>query len=370
MATVSKLLRRLLIAFAVLAMALSGLVVLALVGLDSGPVPFALALVLALTPVPLYLAFILRLDRYEPEPVRTVVVVFAWGATVACLVALILNSVGQLIVGDALGTDAAELYGASISAPVVEEGAKGAVLFGLLRFHRHEVDGVLDGIVYAALVGLGFATTENVLYYSQGAVEDGIPGAIGTFVVRGVMSPFAHPLFTAATGIGIGLAVGSRRGGVRLLAPLIGLLVAMGLHSLWNTSAGAGQFFGVYVLIMLPLLGFVLAVALWQRRREGRIVTSRLPHFVEAGALLPGDVTALSTLRSRRRALKTAKRAGGRPAKRALADVQLAATELAFGRDRAARGIVRDEREAAQRETFWLERLRVRRADLAAALGR
>ena len=136
---------------------------------------------------------------------------------------------------------------------MVEESAKGAVLFGLYWWKRDEFNGLIDGIVYAALVGLGFAMTENVLYYGRGAAEEGIVGAVIVFVVRGIMSPFAHPVFTAMTGIGLGLAVGSRSRTFRVVAPLVGLAAAMALHSLWNTSAGAGLFLGVYVLIMVPI---------------------------------------------------------------------------------------------------------------------
>src|SRR5205809_319359 len=80
-----------------------------------------------------------------------------------------------------------------------------------LLFRRREFDGVVDGIVLAGLSGLGFAFTENVLYFGRaflaGQEQSLTTGffAVGfTFVLRGVLSPFAHPLFTAMTGIGLG----------------------------------------------------------------------------------------------------------------------------------------------------------------------
>ncbi len=54
-----------------------------------------------------------------------------------------------------------------ISAPIVEEGAKGLFLVGLLIFRRRELDGVVDGIVYAGLTAAGFAFTENILYLGR-----------------------------------------------------------------------------------------------------------------------------------------------------------------------------------------------------------
>jgi RsiW-degrading membrane proteinase PrsW (M82 family) len=366
---VTALLRRLLVAAAVLAMVLSGLVLIAALGADAEPVVFLLAVGLAIAPVPLYLALLLRLDRYEPEPVRTVLFAFFWGATVACLVALVLNTLGSVIVGSSFGNDAAELYGGSISAPVVEETAKGAVIYGLYRWHRAEFDGVLDGIVYAGCVGLGFAMTENVLYYGEGAASEGLTGALATFVVRGLMAPFAHPLFTAATGIGLGLAARTSRRGVRVVAPWAGLAVAIGLHSLWNTTAGAGLFLGVYVLVMVPLFVAVLVIAAAARRREARIVRTQLPHYAAAGLLTPAEIEPLASPSERRRTRRVARRRAGPGAERALRDVQLAATELAFERDRALRGVNGDARAAAAREQRWAQTFASRRRDLQAALS-
>jgi RsiW-degrading membrane proteinase PrsW (M82 family) len=329
---VSAAMRRLIATAGVLAMALSGLVLAAALSAESQPMAFALAVGLAVAPVPLYLALLLRLDRYEPEPARTVGFAFLWGATVAALAALIINTVGIALVGGSLGGNAAEVYGGSISAPLVEETAKAAVIYGLYRFNRAEFDGVLDGIVYAGCVGLGFAMTENVIYYGQGAAADGVPGALATFVVRGLLSPFVHPLFTAATGIGLGLAAQTRRPAVRMAAPWAGLATAVALHSLWNTAAGAGRLLSVYLLLMLPLLTVVLAIAAAARRREVRILRAELPAIVA-----PDEVAVLVSLPARRLARRQARRAGGRRAQRAVRARQVAMTELAFERYRLRR---------------------------------
>jgi RsiW-degrading membrane proteinase PrsW (M82 family) len=349
---VASALRFLLIAALVLAMLLAGFLVLVLAGLESGPVAFGLAVVLALLPVPLYLAAVLFVDRFEPEPLPMIAIAFAWGATIAALAAIVLNTLGEVVVSDQLGTRAAELYGYSISAPIVEEVAKASVLFGFFLWRRREFNGVVDGIVYAALVGLGFAMTENVLYYGRGAVEEGVVGAVGTFVVRGLLSPFAHPLFTAMTGIGLGIAATSRSRVVRLVAPLAGLVAAMLLHSLWNTSAGTGLFFGVYLLIMLPLLALLGVVVLFALRREGRVIAAQLR------GLLPDDeVAMLSSIGARRRARRDARRTGGKPAERAMRERQRAATELAFHRAQARDGVLPRTRLTAARESALVARL-------------
>ncbi|MDQ3742077.1 MAG: PrsW family intramembrane metalloprotease, partial [Actinomycetota bacterium] len=298
----------------VITMITCGLIVLAIAGLETGGVAFALALCLAVLPVPVYLAIVLWIDRFEPEPLRMIVLTFAWGATVACFVAILLNTIGEVIVAEELGTEAAEVYGASFSAPVVEEAAKGAALFAIFWWKRDEFNGIIDGIVYAALVGLGFAMTENVLYYGRGAAEEGIVGAVVTFVVRGIMSPFAHPLFTAMTGIGLGLAVASRSRTLRAVFPLVGLGAAMFLHSLWNTAAGAGLFLGVYVLIMVPIFLALWGVIALGLRREARLIARHLQ-----GVLPEQEVASLSSLKARRRARRAAKARGGKRGKRAMA---------------------------------------------------
>lgn len=350
---------RLVGAGAALGMGLSGLVVLAAIGVEADPVVVALAILLAATPVPLLAAGVLWLDRFEPEPPRALIFTFAWGATVACLVALVLNTAGEAVVGSNLGADAAEIYGGSISAPVVEEAAKGVAIWLVIR-RRRELDGILDGIVYAGMVGLGFAMTENVLYYTRGAVEDGIEGALATFVVRGVLSPFAHPVFTAMTGIGFGVAARTQRRWLRAVAPWTGLGLAMALHSLWNTSTlGGSTFLGVYLLVMVPIFFAILLVARLDRRRQVRVLRRHLPAYVEAGWLTPDEAAMLTDLEARRRARRHSRAVGGRRERRRVADLQLLATELAFLRDRRERGLVGDEwQDHERRELARLRALR------------
>ena len=265
-------------------------------------------LVLATLPAPVYLYLGLWIDRYEPEPPRLLAWAFLWGATGATLIALVVNTTGQAVVGGAFGAAVGQLYGGSLSAPFVEEIAKAAVLYAIYRWRRHEFDGVLDGIVYAGMVGLGFAFTENVLYYGRTALEGGDVLA-ATFFVRGVMAPFAHHRFTSLTGLGLGLAA-LREGAPWRVAPVVGLIGAMVLHSLWNTSAGlAGGvgFLGVYASVMVPVFLALLGVVIAAMVRERHVLERYLTPEVAVGVLGPRRWR-----RSPRRV-----RAGGRSAPRA-----------------------------------------------------
>lgn len=328
-----------------IALGFCGLVVIGLVRSSVGTAGVVVGALCALVPVGPVVATFLWVDRWEPEPPRTLLAAFLWGACFATLTALLINSSATVVVDQVLGREGANLVGAVAVAPVVEEAVKGAFLVGMLFFRRREFDGVVDGIVYAGLVAAGFAFTENILYLGRAFTEDAgvgqVASVLGVLVLRGVISPFAHPLFTAMIGIGAGIASRSKSVARRVAAVVIGYLVAVALHSLWNTSASVldgGLFLAVYAFVMVPVFVALAIVVVWQRRREQRIVASQLPAFAAAGWIVPSEVPLLSSLAGRQGWRAAVRRRSGREAAKAVADYQAAVTELAFLRDRLARG--------------------------------
>jgi protease PrsW len=325
-----------------------GLVVLGLVSGSIGVGAVLVGALCALVPVgPVVWAF-LWVDRWEPEPPRTLLFAFLWGACVAALTALLINSSAVLVADAVLGQGSGDVLGASIIAPIVEEGVKGAFVVGLLIFRRREFDGIVDGIVYAGLVGAGFAFTENILYMGRAFAESGglvgqDGGVLAVLILRGLLSPFAHPLFTSMTGIGCGLAALSRSAPARVLYVLVGYALAVVLHALWNSSAtfGGGEaFLGVYLFFMVPLFLAMIGLAAWQRRREQRTVAEQLPAFAMAGWIAPSEVALLSTLAGRNRWRRAVRQRSGKDAEKAVTEYQTAVTELAFLRARMSRGAV------------------------------
>ncbi|QJY45765.1 PrsW family intramembrane metalloprotease [Pseudonocardia broussonetiae] len=328
-----------------LALAICGLVVIGLVAGSVGPGGVVVGALCALLPVGPVVAAFLWIDRWEPEPPRLLLLAFLWGACFATLSALLINSGAALLIDELTGQG--DVYGAVIVAPIVEEAFKGVFLVGLLVFRYREFDGIVDGIVYAGLVAAGFAFTENILYIGRAFAEDSVAGqsgaVLGVLLVRGVLSPFAHPLFTAMTGIGAGIAARHRNPVVRVLAIAVGYVVAVFLHALWNgsaTIAGGGVFLGVYAFVMLPLFLVMIGVVLWQRRREQRTVADQLPLFAQAGWIAPSEVPLLSSLAGRRGWQAAVRRRSGRATAKAVMGYQAAVTELAFLRARIARGTV------------------------------
>src|SRR2546426_11072498 len=190
--------------FAAMVAAVLGLIVLLLIGAETGPVELVIGLICACLPVPIYVMLLLWIDRYEAEPLWMLATAFFWGALVAVLVAFIFNTSLSIIAAVAThNAQVGEAFGAVISAPIVEESSKALILLILFLWKKDEFDGIVDGIVYAGMVGLGFAMTENVLYYGR-SVQGGLEGLTFIFILRGMAAPFSHPLFTSMTGIGLG----------------------------------------------------------------------------------------------------------------------------------------------------------------------
>ncbi|MFI1169717.1 PrsW family intramembrane metalloprotease [Streptomyces sp. NPDC020801] len=329
---------------------LSGLVILALVRRQTGTEGFLVGLGLAVLPVPLLMAAFRWLDRVEPGPWRNMLFAFAWGACAAALIAIVANSFATHWIATATADpSSADTLGATVIAPVVEESAKAAAVLLIFLFRRRDFTGIVDGVVIAGVTATGFAFTENILYLGTAFGTDQLSGGRGiasvtaaTFFVRVIMSPFAHPLFTVLTGIGFGAAALSadRQHLRRILLPLAGLLLAMGMHAFWNGSSNFGQygFFAVYGAFMVPAFGLLTWLVIWTRQRELRTVREELPAYAAAGWLTPAEPFALGSMRARRLAREYAGRHLGKPAARTVSQYEAYATSLAFLRHRGNRG--------------------------------
>jgi protease PrsW len=332
--------------------------------LSGAPGALVIGMVLASIPVAPLIASYLWLDRYEPEPRSLLVLGLGWGAFVATAAALLLQLFEPVI----FRTTHASL--ATVVAPITEEGSKGLFILLLLFYRRQELDGILDGIVYAGMVGIGFAFTENILYLTSAYMgsdgqSGGLGGAVGLFVVRCVFGPFAHPFFTAFTGIGIGIAVGSRSKVVRVVAPVVGYLVAVAAHASWNASLmfdGGRNAVTTYFFLMVPAFLLLLGFAVWSRRREGRVLTAALTDCAQRGFLDPAEVPWLSRIPARRFARRYAEKAGGSQARRTMVAYQREAVELGFLHSRYLRGVPPPDFAVLGQE--HVERMRVLRPGL------
>jgi RsiW-degrading membrane proteinase PrsW (M82 family) len=351
------------IALAIVAILISlmlGLLVLLVIGIETGPIGFILGLLAATIPVPLYVVLVLWIDRYEGEPLWMLSTAFFWGALVAPFFAFLFNTSSGLIVGAlAADTQAGKAFASVISAPIVEEMGKAFILLIFFFWKKDEFDGVVDGIVYASMAGLGFAMTENILYYGNAAETSG--GVLtATVIVRGFFAPFSHPLFTSLTGIGLGLARQSTNIAVKVLTPVVGLLMAIFMHSIWNASAvfgGGGVFILTYIVVMVPAFLIMLIVIMMSLRREGQVVRQFLQTDTERGFLTREEYEQLCSVFGRMGSSFNAFSQTGFKGWRSRRRFNQLASELAFHRSRVSRGIRSRHHDPLAQEAAYLHAL-------------
>lgn len=283
---------------------------------------FLAALFLSFVPAFLCAAVVYWLDRYEKEPRLLLGAVFFWGAVVAVIGALVAQRVLAGAVTAATGSErAADVAGSTLFAPITEESLKGIAILAVFLVLRREFDSMLDGIVYAAIVALGFAATENVFYLYGEFTEQGMEGLLSLFVVRVVLGIWNHPFYTVWIGIGLALSRLSPNLLVRWLAPPLGWAMALGFHSLHNTLATFAE--------SAPGLGLVMFLVDWcgwlsisvlilvSIYREGRLLGTHLAEEVGLGRLTPAQYkTATSSWAQSGARLRTLVGTGRRPTRR------------------------------------------------------
>ena len=233
----------------------------------------------------IYTIVIYWIDRYEKEPWWLLTATFLWGAVPSIIAALLINT-GLSIPFYLLSEGVGDFVGAAVIAPFVEESLKGFALLGIFFLWRHELDSYLDGIIYAAMVGMGFALVENVFYFVSVFDQGGWNAWGGTVFLRAILFGLNHALFTSMTGLGLATARLSRNQTVRFVAPVVGWMVAVFLHALHNFSATVGG--GMVLILFLSDFGGLLITILiigWSIWQEGRWIQTYLQEEVRWGAL-------------------------------------------------------------------------------------
>jgi RsiW-degrading membrane proteinase PrsW (M82 family) len=326
-------------AIGIVVAALVGLLVIGYIALALGFSALVIGSLLALVPLAIVLLAVAWVDRWEPEPRWALWFAFLWGAAVSVAIALLVDLSLQLLLAyTEPGGSPNEALAAVVQAPIVEETAKGIGVLLIYAFSRSHFDGPVDGLVYAATVAAGFAFTENILYFGAALAEGGAGELGATFVVRGLFSPFAHVLFTACTGLLIG--VGARRGGGAGVVGwfLLGLAGAVFLHAVWNGSLTfADDAIGLYFTVQVPIFIGAVLLTLFLRFQEVRVTRARLSEYAAAGWFSRAEVEMLATPAGRRQARAWAR--SQTPPRTALMRRLIAdATRLAFNRHAVVTG--------------------------------
>ncbi|APH03144.1 hypothetical protein ASJ30_10610 [Janibacter indicus] len=337
-----------------------------IIGAESGVLATLVGLLFALIPLVFVLPLFLWLDRFEAEPWRYLATAFLYGAFGSTLAALVLNSLGGFVLMGYTDAESANVLSAVFIAPLTEETFKGLFLLVMWWFMRKEFNGLTDGIVYAGIVAAGFAFTENILYLGRALDQGGTEALLGTFALRGLVSPFCHPMFTAMTGIGVGMASLSRQTPVKIIAPFVGWCAAVLLHGLWNLGASAGAT-GLVVNLSFGFVVFVVFVAfvVWTRQREGKVIGHHLLPYADSGWISRDEVSMLSSMKERRVARRWARARGGSSAVQSMRSFQDTASELALLRFRTLRHEA--DHESLHKERVLLDSMTARRREFVGA---
>jgi len=276
-------------------------------------------------------------DRYEKEPLGLLAITFVWGAIPAILISLVAEALFGIPLAGLQAERLANVLEASAMAPIVEEVAKGVAILGVFLLFRREFDDLLDGVVYGALVGIGFGMTENLIYFVSSFLEGGWTDLGVVIFLRSVVFGLNHAFFTAFTGAGFGLARLARRRWQRWLAPLLGLGAAIAFHGMHNLGVTLAEVsLAGFLMSLLTDLGgllVVLVIVLVAWRQERRWLQEELKEEVDT-LLTATEYEAAITYGQRLRLWWEAWSEGGWAAARRQGRSHRLLTELAFRKHR------------------------------------
>lgn len=238
----------------------------------------------AVIPMLVYLFLIWRFDRYDREPASLILLNYFWGAFSAIILTLLLSSLIHLLISILfIDEEMIDYLGTILTAPVIEEITKG--LFLLIMIQNKKFDNITDGIVYGGAIGLGFGMTENFFYFL--ANSGSFNTLIFIVVIRTLFSAVMHCVATGILGAFLGYAK-FKNMSWKILFGLAGLLIAIIIHSAWNSfvSFESTEWVGLVfmiVTIMIFILVFSISVS-----NEKKIIFTELSEESQNG-LIPSE---------------------------------------------------------------------------------
>lgn len=168
------------------------------------------------------LIYIIHSDRYEHEPIALVAYCFGWGAFSGILAGILNSAITVRYLGAG-------------GAGLIEEPLKIIGVYWIAKNTRlsNEFNNHLDGMVYGAAAGAGFAGLENFWYISEMVFHESYPALMAIFIrsFTGIM----HICWSAIAARSLGLAK-AMKGDITWSDAAPGTLVAAILHFTWNVS--------------------------------------------------------------------------------------------------------------------------------------
>jgi len=245
----------------------------------------------AIVPMSIYLVLIWKFDQYDREPFKLVLINYLWGALGAIVLALLgslfFTTIASIFIKDSLQLSR---FGAIIVAPIVEEITKG--FFLLITISNKKFDNITDGIVYGGAIGLGFGMTENFLYFVS--YGDSIANWIMLVIIRSLFSAVMHCVSTATLGALLGMAK-FKSSPKKIFYAFIGLLIAMLIHSIWNSSLSYDRTAPIGFLFMIVSIIIFISSYIISIKGERKIIFNELKEESENGVIPESHLIILSS---------------------------------------------------------------------------
>jgi protease PrsW len=252
--------------------------------------PIIASLLAAILPMILYLILIWKMDKYEPEPIKFILLHFLWGALGAVFFGIIGNIFLGLLTGVTGNGDTDQTVQTILFAPVSEEIAKGVFL--IWTVNSRKFDNITDGIVYGSAIGLGFGMTENFMYFvSYG--NDPLSW-VNLVIIRSLFSAVMHAIATGTLGGFLGIAKYSTKYSKALL-PVAGISCAIFIHFIWNASVSFNGTALIGFLFMLFLIIIFITVIRLSVKNEKKIIEKELEEEVILGIIPENLIPILAT---------------------------------------------------------------------------
>jgi RsiW-degrading membrane proteinase PrsW (M82 family) len=316
------------------------------------PVASSAAVILfALYAIPFW-AFVGALDYLEREPPVLLATAFAWGAVVATSLAVSGSPAMHNLIAKWTSPSFAAAWGPALAGATVEELVKVLGIAAIVLVAGAQLNSVLDGVVYGALIGLGFQVVEDIVYAVDAVAfaggGDRLDPVVTTFLLRGFLAGlWSHTLFGALAGAGVGYLVvrTDRSRAARLGAAALALAGAWLCHFVWNSpllADGLG-YGGVGVLAALvakglPPLLMILLLVRAAGQREADYYTAQLVALADRRIITPCELRVLPRGRLRAEARRYAHGRTGVRGRRAVRRLQRAQARLAVELSRAGGG--------------------------------
>ena len=227
----------------------------------------------AIIPSIILIILVLKQDKIESEPIGLLIKLFFFGA-LTTLPAGLLETWGEMgIMAITRDKDMQTLLMFLICVPLVEEGVK---YIALATTWKHEAfNFTFDGVVYAVIVSLGFATLENILYVMNYM-------SLQVALVRGILSVPLHCTCGVFMGYFYGMARNHNAHGEHsrsVLERLLALIVPLFIHGLYDfalsVDSNAISLAGLGFTVIIFILSFMQVR--WSSKQDAYIIGTDVP---------------------------------------------------------------------------------------------